>query len=79
MTLYLVSSQTKQPLFQYRIFAVPECQSQAQPTLTICDAQQPVLAPAVSTGPGMVMWEIIPAKIEQYNKFMRRELVMICA
>src|SRR5439155_7748562 len=53
--------QAEEPLFQNRIAAVPERQREAEATLAIGDAEQPVLAPAVDTAAGLVMRKILPA------------------
>ncbi len=57
----LGTSHAKQALLQDRVFAVPQCDREAQAAVTVADAQQPILAPAICTGRGMVKWERSPA------------------
>src|SRR5205823_2682381 len=47
--------------FENRVFAVPECDGEAKPALTVTDAQQPVFAPAVGPAAGVVVRKITPA------------------
>src|SRR5207245_4618591 len=49
------AGQTEKPLFENRITAIPESQRKANPALTISDAEQSVLAPAIRPTTGMVM------------------------
>src|SRR5580704_1082627 len=52
--------QPERPLLEDRVAAVPQRQPQAQPLLDVAEAGQAVLTPAVRTGPGMVVREIVP-------------------
>ena len=44
------------------IFLVPEGEGEAEPALTVRDAQQPVLPPAVGPGASVVVREVVPAE-----------------
>src|SRR5262249_56106198 len=47
-------------LLQDRVAAVPQRQRQAQPLLDIAEPGQPVLAPAVGAGSGVVVRQVVP-------------------
>ena len=55
------AGQTEQTLFQNRIFAVPKGEGETKPALPIGDAEQSILAPAISAAPRVIVREIIPA------------------
>src|SRR5215831_5547950 len=50
--------QAKQPLFQNRVFAVPQCQGKDEDLVTVADTGQPILTPAVRFGASEVMGKI---------------------
>src|SRR6266487_136356 len=56
----LRTGQTEEPLFENWITAIPESQPNANPALTISDAEKSVLTPAISPTPGMVMGKMLP-------------------
>ncbi len=56
----LAVGEAEQPLLEYLVTLVPQAQRQAQQLLVVADAGQPVLAPAVSPGPGLVVGERVP-------------------
>ena len=57
---YLGPSQPVQSLFQDRILSVPQRKTKRQSTLTICDAKQAVLSPAIGSWASMIMREVVP-------------------
>ena len=52
--------QAEEALFQNGIGAVPEGQGEAESLLVVGDAGQPVLAPAIGAGAGLVVGEVVP-------------------
>ena len=52
--------QPEGPLLQDRVAAVPQGQAQAQPLLDVAEPGQPVLAPPVGPGPGVVVRQVVP-------------------
>src|SRR5207302_6911756 len=54
------TGQTEKPLLENRITAIPEGQRKANPALTISDAEQSILSPAISPTSGMVMGKMMP-------------------
>ena len=56
----LVAGQAEDPLLEDRVPAVPEGEPQAQASLHVGEARQPVLPPAVGARPGMVMGQVLP-------------------
>src|SRR5262249_4616335 len=56
----LAVGQAEESFLENRVLAVPEGQGQAETLLVVRDAGQAVLAPAVGTGTGLVVAEVIP-------------------
>ena len=56
----LAVGEPEQALLQDGIALVPQREGEAQPLLLVADAPQPVLAPAVSPRPGLVVRKIVP-------------------
>ena len=56
----LRAGQPESPLLQDRVAPVPQRQGQAQPLLDVAEPGQPVLAPPVGPGPGLVVRQVIP-------------------
>src|SRR5262249_42106133 len=56
----LTVGQPEQPLLEDGVVAVPQGQGEAEALPVVGDAGQPVLAPAVGAGAGLVVAEIIP-------------------
>ena len=56
------ASQPEQALFQNRITAVPECQSETHYLMTIANAGQAVFIPTVGARSGVIMWKVIPGR-----------------
>ena len=56
----LAVGEAEEALLQNRILAVPQRQRETEPALAVGQAQQPILAPAISAAAGMVVWEILP-------------------
>src|ERR1022692_2828553 len=54
----LRSGQAERALLQDRVGAVPQCQPQALPLLDAAESGQPVLAPAVGTGAGVLVRQV---------------------
>ncbi len=52
--------QSEQSFFQERVFAVPECERQAQPLFRVADAGESVLAPAIGTAACVVVRKVVP-------------------
>ena len=59
----LGSRQTKETLLEDGVLLVPQCHGKAETTLSITDAQQAILPPAIGTGPSMVMGKVVPAEM----------------
>src|SRR5262249_17263043 len=57
----LVVGESEEALFQNWIALVPESQCKAESLLVIRNAAQPVLAPSIGAGAGVVMWEVVPS------------------
>ena len=56
----LAIGQPEQPLLENRVRAVPERQRETQDLVAVTDPRQPILAPAVGAGAGLIMGEIVP-------------------
>src|SRR6185437_4885697 len=56
----LRAGQPEWPFLQDRVLAIPQCQPQAQPLLDVAEPGQPVLAPPVGPGSGVIMREVVP-------------------
>ena len=56
----LTIAQAKEPLFQNRIAAVPQCQRKTQDLVFVRDAANAVLAPSISTGARLIVSKIVP-------------------
>src|SRR5690348_15277920 len=52
--------ESEQPLLEDRIVAVPQGQREAEPLLLVGHPGQPVLAPAIGAGAGLVVTEVVP-------------------
>jgi hypothetical protein len=52
--------QAKQPLFQKRVFTIPQYQGKHQDLVTVTDTGQPILTPAIGFGTGKVMRKKVP-------------------
>src|SRR5205814_469365 len=57
----LRAGQTEESLLQNRIFAVPECEREAKPALSIRNTKQAVFAPAIRAAPRVIVRKIVPA------------------
>lgn len=57
----LASCQAKDALLEYRVLLVPQGQAEAETTLPVAYPQQPILPPAIGTGAGVIVWEVVPA------------------
>src|SRR5207249_5430254 len=57
----LAVGKAEKALLQDRILAVPQRQRETEPALAVGEAEQPVLAPAISAAAGVVVWKILPA------------------
>src|SRR6516162_8786198 len=55
-----VVGQTEEPLFENRIMAVPQCQSQTEPLVVIANARNAVLPPSISSAARVVMRKVLP-------------------
>ena len=58
----LVACESEIAFFQDRIMAVPEGQCKAKLLAAVTDAQDPVLAPAIGPGAGLVVGKIFPGR-----------------
>src|SRR5439155_14379576 len=58
----LAAGEAEQALFQNRVAPIPERERETKPALTVGDAEQPVLAPAVSAASSLFMGKIFPAR-----------------
>ena len=56
----LGTSESKQPLFENRIAAIPERQREAKPALAIANAQQTIFTPAIGSTASLVVRELLP-------------------
>src|SRR5262245_10372769 len=56
----LAIGQPEQALFQNRVLAIPQRQGKAESLLVVGDPSQPVFAPTIRPGTGMVVGEIVP-------------------
>src|SRR5262249_24496587 len=56
----LAVGQPEQPLLEDGVLAVPQGQGEAEALPVVGDAGQPVLAPAVGAGAGLVVAEVVP-------------------
>jgi hypothetical protein len=56
----LWTGEPEEALFEDGIGSIPEAEREAKQTLFITDTQQPIFAPAIGTGAGMLMWKGIP-------------------
>ena len=56
----LRACQTKQPLLEYGIPAIPESQGKAHAPLVVADTRQAILVPAIGTGAGVLVGKIVP-------------------
>src|SRR5260370_7916754 len=56
----LRACQTKQPLLEYGILAIPQSQGKAHAPLIVADTRQAILVPAIGARARRVMGEIIP-------------------
>src|SRR5689334_16752670 len=54
--------QPKQALLQNGVLLVPKGQRETQQLPPVADAQQSILAPAVSPATGLVVWKIVPGR-----------------
>jgi hypothetical protein len=54
--------QPEQPLFEDRVAAVPQRQTQAQQQLVVAKAADPVFPPAISPAAGVVVRKILPRR-----------------
>ena len=52
--------QPERTLLQDRVLTVPQGQAQAEPLFHVTKSGQPVLAPAIGPGPGLVVRQVIP-------------------
>ena len=55
-----VARQSEQTLLEHRITLIPQRQREANELVTIRDARQSILVPAVSSGTGVIVREILP-------------------
>src|SRR2546429_3260292 len=58
----LAAGEAEQALFQNRVAPIPEREREAKPALAVGDAEQAVLAPAVSAAASLFMGKIFPAR-----------------
>src|SRR6202034_2513642 len=56
----LLTGQAERPLLEDRVVSVPQGQRQAQPLFDVAEPGQPVLAPPVRAGPGVVVRQVVP-------------------
>ena len=56
----LLTGQAERPLLEDRVVSVPQGQRQAQPLFDVAEPGQPVLAPPVDAGPGVVVGQVVP-------------------
>src|SRR5215471_2879759 len=56
----LGACQAKDPLLQNWISAIPERQSETQALFDVAEPRETVLAPAVCSGPGVIVGEVVP-------------------
>jgi hypothetical protein len=56
----LAVGQPEQALLQDRVLSIPEGERKAEPLLVIRNAGQPVLAPAVGAGAGLIVSKVVP-------------------
>src|SRR6266446_9313687 len=54
--------EAEEPLFENRVFAVPQGQRETEPAFAVGDAQQPILPPAIRPRARMIVRKIIPAR-----------------
>ena len=56
----LLAGKPERPLLEDRVAPVPQRQRQAQPLLDVAEPGEPVLAPAVGAGAGVIVRQVIP-------------------
>src|SRR6202034_4538044 len=56
----LRSGQPEQPLLEEGVAPVPQREPEAEPLLDVAEPGQPVLAPPVGAGPGLVVRQVVP-------------------
>src|SRR5467141_3843202 len=52
--------QAKQPLFEDRVLAVPQCESKAQPLVIVTETGETIFTPMIGTRPCLIVGKIIP-------------------
>src|SRR5580700_1218218 len=52
--------ETEKPLFQDRVFFVPQGEGEAQPLLLVADSGQAIFAPAIRAAASVVMGKVVP-------------------
>src|SRR5215469_1469241 len=57
----LAVGKSKEPLFEYRVIAIPQGKAKAEGLLIVANAGQPVLPPVIGSGPRLVVSEIVPS------------------
>src|SRR5215467_14518324 len=56
----LAVGQPEQSLLEDRVLSIPQGQRETESLLVIRDSGQPILSPAIGTGPGLVVAEVVP-------------------
>src|SRR5215467_15438762 len=56
----LAPAEAEQPLLKDVVVPVPQGEGEAEPLVIVTDAADPVLTPAIGTGAGMIVREILP-------------------
>src|SRR5688500_11164436 len=56
----LWSGQAEEALFQDRVAPIPQRDGEAETTLAVADAEEPVLTPAIRPAAGLVVREVVP-------------------
>jgi len=56
------TGQAEKPFLQDGVFAIPQCEGEAEPAFAVGDAEQAVLVPAIGAAAGVIVRKIIPTR-----------------